>query len=293
MNSIPAEYRKCVDLAIKTILENPADNHSLESLSKVVNYSPFHFQKIFRQTTGNTPKQFMIRLRLGNAAHSLIVHRHQTITEIALDSGFASPATFARAFKKYFGITADELRNLSPKEHTAFRRSINANRRIKMTFAKDNSTTKENADISVVKNSPLQVLYLNTPLSDSKKIQETFKKIVRIADAYDLITNETKFLGIINPHSEIYQASISLSPGQSIPKQLNITKIEGGKFAVCKIKGDTSSILRAFHSVYENWLPESGYSIRGHFAYEIFLKNPAEESYHNLERALHIPIEAR
>ena len=290
--NVPKEYTKRINSVVNFIIKNSNDELSLAKLADIANYSPFHFQKIFKDVMGESPKQFIIRIRLENAAHSLIVHRHLSITEIALDSGFASPATFARAFKNYFGISADELRNLPPKEHIVIRQSINAKRNTQIEITKyDAEYTKKKLSVTVTKIPSFHVAFINTPLSDTKKIQENYEKIIHFADAHDIFTYDTKFIGIINPHSGLYQTAFSFSSVQSIPKDIHTTEIEGGKFAVCKINGDTPQIFRAFHSLYENWIPKSAYRIKGHFAFEILLQNPLKKSYSNIERELYIPIE--
>ncbi len=53
------------------IFKNLKEELSLEKLASTANYSAFHFQKIFKQVIGESPKQYIIRLRLENAAHSL------------------------------------------------------------------------------------------------------------------------------------------------------------------------------------------------------------------------------
>src|SRR5882762_5047940 len=108
----PKEYTNRINEVINFILKNLTDDLPLEKLAKVANYSPFHFQKLFKEVVGESPKQYIIRMRLETAAHFLIMHRYKSVTEVSLDCGFSSPATFARAFKNYFDITAEELRTI-------------------------------------------------------------------------------------------------------------------------------------------------------------------------------------
>jgi AraC family transcriptional regulator len=61
--NIPKDYRKAVNTVSNFILNNLNAKLSLEELAKVANYSPFHFQKIFKQVTGESPKQFITRSR--------------------------------------------------------------------------------------------------------------------------------------------------------------------------------------------------------------------------------------
>lgn len=286
---IPKEYEKSINAVVKFILDNGAEDLSLAQLADIANYSPFHFQKFFKEVMGESPKQFTIRVRLEKAALYLIIHRHRSITDIALDSGFASSATFARAFKKHFGITADELRGLPPQRHSAFRHLLKSKQN--SDFFANKYDTELNLKVEVEKNTAFRVIYLNSPLTDIVKIEENFKKIVRFADAHDLLVPETKFIGIIFPHAGLYQTAVTYLPLHPLPKNVNTFEIGDGKFAVCTIKDSVSNIFHAFHTIYENWLPASGYKISGHFAYEILMENPTIKSYQDIARKLHIFLE--
>ena len=292
--SIPKEYSKRINAVVNFILENPKDELSLATLAKIANYSPFHFQKLFKQITGETPKQLIIRIRLENAAHYLLNHKNKSVTEIALDSGFASPATFARAFKNYFGIPADELRNLFPKEHIMLRQSVSLNKKRDVDFfAKEYNAQywKKNLKIEVKKITPHRIIFMNAPLSNKKKIQEGFKKIIRIAEAHDLLTSDSKFIGILNPHAGLYQSAITIQSHQSPPKETGTIVIEGGKYATCKIKGDTHLTIHTFHALYELWLPENPYRVRQSYVFEILSQNPLMKPYNTIEREIYIPLE--
>ena len=288
------EYIQRTNVVINFILKHFTEDLTLKKLAGIANYSPFHFQKIFKQVTGQTPKQFIIRMRLENSAHFLIAHSNKSITEIALDSGFASPSTFARAFKTYFGISADELRNLSPKEKIKFRQLVNAKKNGDVKLFPNEYDRKywtKNLKVTINKVAPVHAVFVNAPMSDLNKIQDGFRKIIQFAKVYDLLTKDSKFIGIINPHAGLYQAAVTIQSPQSLPKDLNITEIESGKFASFKIKGDSLQTFNSLHAFHELWLLKSGYRIKQSYVFEILSQNPLTKSYSNIARELYIPIE--
>jgi AraC family transcriptional regulator len=105
------EYEKRVNRAIDHIQRHLADELTLAGLARVAVFSPFHFHRVFKAITGETVFGFVQRLRIERAAVALSAHTDASILEVALDHGFASAATFARAFRAHFGMSAAEWRD--------------------------------------------------------------------------------------------------------------------------------------------------------------------------------------
>lgn len=82
----------------------------LSELAAGVGLSPFHLHRLFKSDTGQTPAAYIGRVRLEHAAHLLVVLPDAPLLQIAIESGFASAATFARAFRKHFDRTASDYR---------------------------------------------------------------------------------------------------------------------------------------------------------------------------------------
>jgi AraC family transcriptional regulator len=80
------------------------DAHSLQSLAARAARSPFQMHRAFRRAVGETPKQYLLRLRLELAAAKLAATR-DSVLAVALGSGFASHEVFTRAFRRHFGRT--------------------------------------------------------------------------------------------------------------------------------------------------------------------------------------------
>jgi transcriptional regulator GlxA family with amidase domain len=74
-----------------------------------VNLSPRRLESLFRETLGMTPGAYAKGLRLAAARRMLTDTKHP-LAEIALRTGFSSPATLSRAFKARFGQPPGSLR---------------------------------------------------------------------------------------------------------------------------------------------------------------------------------------
>ena len=95
---------------IDYIRERLAEEPSLRALARVAPFSPLHFHRVFRAITGETLFGFIQRQRIEKAATALIVHPDQSVLAVALDHGFGSSATFVRAFKAHFSMSATAWR---------------------------------------------------------------------------------------------------------------------------------------------------------------------------------------
>src|SRR5499433_3474460 len=104
------EYVRRVNRVIDHIGARLGEELTLSALAHVAAFSPFHFHRVFRAVTGETLFAFIQRLRLERSAGVLAAASDRSVLEVALDHGFASAATFARAFKAHFCMSATAWR---------------------------------------------------------------------------------------------------------------------------------------------------------------------------------------
>lgn len=82
----------------------------LDDLAAVAAASPHHFHRRFREAVGLPVQRYVRLLRLRRASWRLAFRAEQTVTAIALESGFDSPDAFARAFRRCFGQSPSSFR---------------------------------------------------------------------------------------------------------------------------------------------------------------------------------------
>jgi AraC family transcriptional regulator len=100
--------RKVRDMMIAHL----ADGFSLIRLAREAGMSEFHFSRAFKRTTGLTPSEYFIHLRL-EKARRLLRETNRSAIEIGLDVGYTSPSHFARIFRREVGISPSEYRRLT------------------------------------------------------------------------------------------------------------------------------------------------------------------------------------
>jgi len=87
-----------------------AEEISVETLAQLVELSPFHFSRVFKETTGMSPLQFVTRERI-TRAQQFIRETSRSLIEIALEVGYTSPSHFAQVFRRVVGVTPTEFRS--------------------------------------------------------------------------------------------------------------------------------------------------------------------------------------
>lgn len=84
-----------------------ADNYQAQlSLSDIASQSymsPYHFLRVFKNTYGETPNEFLIRLRIEQAKKMLITENY-SISEVCEKVGYASLGSFSSLFFKHVGL---------------------------------------------------------------------------------------------------------------------------------------------------------------------------------------------
>ena len=128
MHRISAQRHK-IHRAVNYVTENISQQLDLNVLADVACLSKFHFSRVFRDHCGETPHEYLSRIRLELAARSLNYIEDKSITDIALDCGFSNPQNFARSFRLWFGTSPRGFRNnrlINPREfaHSPGSRSV-------------------------------------------------------------------------------------------------------------------------------------------------------------------------
>lgn len=89
--------------------ENYQNKINILQMTKLTNFSPQHFCRIFKGYTGKTFVQYVTLIRL-ERAKDLIVNSDLPITQISSIIGFCNVNYFDRIFKKYFGCNPSDIR---------------------------------------------------------------------------------------------------------------------------------------------------------------------------------------
>lgn len=86
------------------VADNLDGSLSLDDMAQEAGVSRFHFARMFRQATGETPHRWLTARRI-EAAKTLLRATDKPVAAIAADTGFASQSHFGQVFRRATGET--------------------------------------------------------------------------------------------------------------------------------------------------------------------------------------------
>ena len=95
--------------AMEYINANLTDDIRLESIASQLELSASHFAHEFRNSTGQTPYQYLLDQRI-ERAKDLLKHTKSPVQYISGLAGFSSPVNFVRTFRQRVGLTPEAWR---------------------------------------------------------------------------------------------------------------------------------------------------------------------------------------
>ncbi len=102
-------WNDCVLQARSYLIAHYRENPMLADIANHVGLSPYYFERLFKQETGETPRIYLEKIRVDRAAHLL---RCSTLSnlEIGYEAGFHTPSNFYRAFRRLHDCSPGEYR---------------------------------------------------------------------------------------------------------------------------------------------------------------------------------------
>lgn len=93
-----------LDRVLTYISRNLGEGIPIADLAKEASVSPYHFIRLFKQSTGMPPHRYILKCRLLKAKE-LLSTREFRVAEAAYETGFYDQSHLNRHFKKFFGFT--------------------------------------------------------------------------------------------------------------------------------------------------------------------------------------------
>lgn len=102
------DYKRIAN-AIEYLKNNFKRQPSLEEIAEAVHLSPFHFQRMFKEWAGVSPKKFLQFISLGHAKQLLL--QQNSLLETSFDTGLSGSSRLHDLFITIEGMTPGEFKN--------------------------------------------------------------------------------------------------------------------------------------------------------------------------------------
>jgi AraC family transcriptional regulator len=279
-----AEYIFRVNRVLQYIEQHLADDLSLSTLARESCFSPFHFHRVFQSIVGETPLNFVKRVRLERAAVLLIISPARSITQIGLDCGFPSSAAFSRSFRERFGTSAREFRANRKNGKVESKNGKDADSAAPYISPVTTITQENHMNVTVQDMQVRHVAYVaNLQGYGPEAIGRAWDRLCSWAGPLGLL-DTGELIGVsyddpaITPENKCrYYACVTVPADLQPPKDIGVMDIPAGRHAVAPFDGTTADIQTAYNELYGVWLPQSGFEPADTPCFEIYHSTPDED----------------
>lgn len=275
--------------SIELIEDKLKEDISVFSISKEIGYSLYHFSRLFQAITGHSPKDYIQRRRLSEAAKE-ITDSNRKLIDIAFDYQFNDYETFSRAFKRVLRLNPNDVRK-------------NKSKRLILL---SKLTHEDIYHIEKIKDLKPQILELNTIylVGMSTLIKGSTRIITDLWSKLDKEITEIKNKKTPEKLYELHYWSekhdlngffvmcgIETKHLDSISTVLSGKVIPPARYLKFIHKGKSCHVGLTYKYIFQTWLPKSNYKLGIPYEFEYYGDKYLGPNHDQSESEIYIPIE--
>jgi AraC family transcriptional regulator len=286
-------------------LDKPID---LSVMADIASFSPYHFHRIFTYIVGETPNNFVLRIKLEKAGQLLQDSPKVTISEIATQCGFGNNSSFSRAFRSYFGMSAKEFREQDKaiyiKDGIRYSKNCKPISKIgknpqqinaQLCSVEFNKLIIMDTKIEIKQMPELNLIYCRH-MGAFNKIGQAYENLFKWAIPRGLVTPETKTVTVYHDDPSItsidkvrQDASIIVKGDVKVEGEIGKSTVRAGKYAVGRFEIKETEFEEAWNTMC-SWFTESGYQPEDGSTYELYHNDYREHPEHRFIVDICIPV---
>jgi AraC family transcriptional regulator, regulatory protein of adaptative response / methylated-DNA-[protein]-cysteine methyltransferase len=114
------DYQR-IEEAIRFIRENFREQPDLDEIARQIHLSPFHFQRLFKEWAGVSPKKFLQFTSIEYA--KLLLQEQKTLATVSFETGLSGTSRLHDLFIQIEGMTPGEYQNGGKNLHIYYSRA--------------------------------------------------------------------------------------------------------------------------------------------------------------------------
>jgi AraC family transcriptional regulator len=230
-----------------------AEELTLDDIADISGVSRYHMSRVFGIATGYSIMSYVRGRRLTEAARTL-ASGAPDILAVALDAGYNSHEAFTRAFRDQFGITPEALRARGNLDEIKLTEAIKMDETLLTNMEPprfENFKTLLIAGLSERYNA-------ETTAGIPAQWQRFVPHLGHIPGQVGRTTYGVVCQGDDAGNIE-YICGVEVSDFSKLPPELSRLRIPEQRYAVFTHRDHVSTIRRTWYTIWNKWLPESGY----------------------------------
>jgi AraC family transcriptional regulator len=289
-----SEYAQRINRVIDYLRGNLDRQVKLKELARVACLSEFHFHRIFGAVSGETLNNFTSRLRLEKAAR-LLRYSGQSVTDIALDCGFSSSATFSRSFRSGYDTSPSQFRKSGKIKKSKICKELAREDEYGLPMSAEEKLAA--FPVRLLDIPERQVAYIRvTNAFDLDRLLAAVKTMVEWAKSQNIFSQGILFgMTVDDPHvtpKHLYRYEVCLASSFPFKCREGMSKLKmpAMRYAVIKVSGDIHKVATAWDYLYRDWLINSAYEPEHAPALEVFLNKDSATDWSHFELELCLPV---
>ena len=289
-----SEYVQRIDRVIDYLRRNLDRQVKLEELANVACFSGFHFHRIFGAVTGETVNNFTNRLRLEKAARLLRYSEH-SLTDIALECGFSSPATFSRAFRSGYDTAPSRFRKSGEIKNRKICKELFPAAGYLLPMSAEEKRAA--FPVTLIDVPERQIAYFRVANAfEMERVLAALKTMIEWAKSQGIFSQGTLFgMSVDDPHvtpKHLYRYEVCFASPVPLACRKGMSRLTmpAMRYACTRVSGDIRRVSTATDYLFRGWLIHSDYEPEHAPGLEVFLDKESALDWSHFELELCIPV---